>query len=282
MAELSVLMLSWNTRQLTLDALESIYANPPSVPFEVVVVDNASADGSADAIAERFPQVVLVRNPVNAGYGPGNNIALRHASGTGAVLLLGSDTLVGPGTLDGLLAALDRHPAAGAVTCRVEGPTGYPELTCLGFPTLRDGAATYLSLYRFARNTRREDFDFDAEQPVAQVSGTCLMIRRAVVDEIGGLFDEAYKILYTDVELCARIHEAGHDIVYTPAVTLVHFGNQSCVQATGELRADMYRDVLRYFRARFGRRALPVMGPILTLRLAAVNRGRHVDRLWRA
>jgi GT2 family glycosyltransferase len=271
-------MLSWNTRQLTLDALASLRENPSSRPLQVVVVDNASEDGSADAIASAFPEVTLVRNPVNAGYGPGNNIAFRHATGD-AVLLLGSDTLVRPGTLDGLLDLLDAHPEAGAVTCRVEGPTGYPERTVVDFPRLRDGAALYLSLPQYARHVARP-WDPEREQGADQVSGTCLLLRRALIERIG-LFDEAYKIMYTDVELCHRIHAADQAIVYAPEPRLVHFGNQSCVQATGALRAQMYEDIFRYYLATFGLRAAPVMLPILLLRLAALTRGRHLHRLLR-
>jgi GT2 family glycosyltransferase len=276
---LSILMLSWNTRELTLDALRTIYEHPPAAPFEVVVVDNASQDGSTDAIAGRFPQVVLVRHPTNSGYGPGNNIAFRHATG-GTALLLGSDTRVESGTLDTLLSTLSEHPEAGAVTCRVEGPTGYPEGTCLDFPTLRDGVALYLSLPHFAKHLPSEKFDFDRQQEVQQVSGTCLLLRRHLIERIG-LFDEGYKILYTDVELCQRIHDAGQAILYTPATSLVHLGSQSCIQATGRLRAQMYEDILRYYVSRFGRRGAVVMLPILLARLAAVNRGRQTWRLLR-
>jgi N-acetylglucosaminyl-diphospho-decaprenol L-rhamnosyltransferase len=276
---LSILMLSWNTRELTLDALRTIYEHPPASRFEVVVVDNASQDASADAIAERFPEVVLVRHDTNSGYGPGNNIAFRHSAGE-AVLLLGSDTRVGADTLDTLLSTLHEHPEAGAVTCRVEGPTGYPEGTCLDFPTLRDGAALYLSLPRFARHLPTGKFDFGRQQGVQQVSGTCLLLRRSLVERIG-LFDEGYKILYTDVELCQRVHDAGRTILYTPATSLVHLGNRSCVQATGRLRAQMYEDILRYYISRFGARGVVVMLPILLARLAAVNRGSQVWRLLR-
>ena len=271
---LSVLMLSWNTRELTLAALQSIYEHPPAGELEVVVLDNASSDGSADAIASRFPQVKLTRSATNLGYGPGNNLAFNHCHGA-AVLLLGSDTLVKKGTLDGLLACLESHPRAGAVTCRVEGPTGYPEGTCLSFPGLRDMAALYLSQARFARHLPGQEFDHSLTQPVEQVSGTCLMLRRDLIERIG-LFDEAYKILYTDVELCQRVHDDGWDIVYTGEVSLIHYGSQSCVQATGAVRTSMYQDIARYCRTRFGLRSLPLMLPILAARLAIVNRGRGV------
>lgn len=274
---LSVLMLSWNTRELTLAALDSIYEHPCAGGLEVVVLDNASSDGSAAAIAERFPQAILVESPTNLGYGPGNNAAFNRSSGA-AVLLLGSDTLVKAGTLDTLLTCLDDYPEAGAVTCRVEGPTGYPEGTCLGFPRLRDLVALYLSQPRWASHLPGPEFDHGATQVVQQVSGTCLMLRRKLIKRIG-LFDEAYKILYTDVELCGRVHDAGCDIVYTGETAIVHYGSQSCVQATGVVRTTMYQDIARYCRAHFGRRSLAVMLPILAGRLALVNRGRGVLEL---
>jgi hypothetical protein len=275
--KLSIIILSWNTRELTLDTLRSIYANPPVVEFEVVVVDNASGDGSADAIAERHPDVLLVRNEINSGYGPGNNIAFRRASGD-LLLLLGSDTRVGATTLDTLVRTIDEHPEAGCVTCRLEGPTGAPELNCMAFPTLLDGVTTYLSLRFLSRHARRRGFEFGRPQQVQQVSGTCVLLRREMIEQIG-LFDENYKIMYTDVELCERIHESGYAILYTPLTSLVHLGNQSCVQATGRVRAQMYQDTLRYFVSRFGRRAQLIMLPILMARLCVVNRGRQVWRL---
>jgi hypothetical protein len=277
MISLSILILSWNTRELTLDTLRTIYANPPKVQFEVAVVDNASSDGSADAIAKRYPPVLLVRSETNTGYGPGNNIAFAHTSGD-AVLLLGSDTRVGPNTLDTLIETLDAHPDVACVTCRIEGPTGVPELNCMEFPSLLDGAAAYLSLKLLARHARRRDFDFGCEQYAQQVSGTCMLLRRAFVERIG-LFDENYKIMYTDVELCERIHQSGGAILYTPKTSLVHLGNRSCRQATGRVRAQMYQDTLRYFVSRFGGSAQVLMLPILLARLFVVNRGRQVWRL---
>jgi GT2 family glycosyltransferase len=276
---LSILILSWNTRELTLEALASIAAHPPSDSYEVVVVDNGSHDGSADAIAARHPEVTLVRSPDNLGYGPGNNLAFRHSRGD-AVLLLGSDTIVRPGALDTLIRCLDEEPAAGAVTCRLEGPTGYPERACLDFPTVRDGAALYLSQPRFARHLPGDRFDFERRQSVAQASGTCLLLRREVVEQVG-LFDEAYKILYTDVELCHRIHDAGWDIVYTPDAVVMHLGHRSSEQATGPLRAQMYQDILRYYVTRFGSRAAVVLLPILLVRLSLLTRGRHLGALLR-
>lgn len=270
-------MLSWNTRELTLASIQSLYDNPAAVPFEVVVVDNGSADGSADAIAARFPQVTLVRSDRNLGYGPGNNLAYDHARGR-TLLLLGSDTVMEPGTLDGLLACLQAHPEAGAASCRVMLPDGAVDRTCLGFPDLRDLASLYTAQNWLVRHATDRGFDYYATQPVEQVAGTCLLLKRELVERIG-LFDEAYKILYTDVELCQRIHDAGEQIIYTGAISLVHYSSQSCKIARGPVRTQMYLDTARYSRSRFGRASLALMLPILGLRLALVNKGRGVTRL---
>jgi GT2 family glycosyltransferase len=274
-------MLSWNTRALTSRALAAIRACPPSVSYEVVVVDNASEDGSANDIAATYPEVTLVRSAVNLGYGPGNNLAFRHSSGE-YVLLLGSDTEVRPGSLDAMLQCFEQEaPAVGAVTPLIEGPTGHPERANYGFPSLRDGVALYLNQPRFARHVPLDDaFDYSQRQRIAQASGTCLLMQRALVMQIG-LFDEAYKILYTDVELCQRIHGAGKKIVFNPDAVIMHIGNQSCVQATGALRAQMYQDILRYFVTHFGWRAVAGLLPVLALRLSMKTRGRHLNALAR-
>jgi GT2 family glycosyltransferase len=276
---LSVLITSWNTRDLLADLLSSLSEFPSGVGAETIVVDNDSADGSAEMVESAHPEVVLIRNDYNRGFAAGNNQALAASSGR-AVLLLGSDTRVLGGTLKTMLDYLDAHPGVGVVSCRLLYPDGSPQLSCRRFPRVRDAVATYLSLHFLVRGYEMRDFDFDTIQEVEQPAATCLLIRRAVIEEIG-LFDERYSILYNDVDLCERIWKAGWTIVYHGGATVIHHGSSSTTQAPPELRLEMYRNILRYFTQRFGIRALIVLFPILLVRLAVVTRGRQLLALFR-
>jgi GT2 family glycosyltransferase len=278
-AGLSVLITSWNTRDLLADLLSSLSEFPSGVGTEIVVVDNDSADGSAEMVESAHPEVVLIRNDRNRGFAAGNNQALAASSGR-AVLLLGSDTRVLGGTLKTMLDYLDAHPGVGAVSCRLLYPDGSPQLSCRRFPRVRDAVATYLSLHFLVRGYEMRDFDFDTIQEVDQPAATCLLIRRTVIEDIG-LFDERYSILYNDVDLCERIWKAGSTIVYHGGATVIHHGSSSTTQAPPELRLEMYRNILRYFTQRFGIRALIALFPILLVRLAVVTRGRQLLALFR-
>jgi len=132
---LSVVVLSWNTRALTLACLEALYRETPRHAREVVVVDNGSADGSADAVAQRFPAVRLVRNPDNRLYAAGNNQGAHAASGE-FLCLLNSDTEVAPGALDTMVDFLRANPGHGAVAPMLVDPDGTVQRACQEFPTL--------------------------------------------------------------------------------------------------------------------------------------------------
>jgi GT2 family glycosyltransferase len=132
----SIVVLSWNTRELLAACLASLRDLPDRTTHELIVVDNASADGSADMVAQRFPDAVLVRNPGNQGYTAGNNTGAARATGE-LLFLLNSDTEIRPGALDTLTAFLDAHPGHGACAPRLDRPDGTPQPSCKTFPTLR-------------------------------------------------------------------------------------------------------------------------------------------------
>ena len=268
----SIIITSWNTRTYLEQTLASIRSSVVPGLAEVIVADNASADGSAQMVASAFPGVRLLRNTRNEGFARANNQGYGIAGGA-FILLLGSDTLMRAGTLETMAEYLDAHPSAGAVSCRLLNPDGTPQLSCRRFPRLRDAAVTYLSLHRLARDYTYRDFDFSLTQEVEQPAATCLMIRRSVI-ETTGLFDERYSILYNDVDLCRRIRAAGWTIWYLGNAEIVHHGSASTNQATPAIRLEMYRNILRYFEADHGWAARAVLTPILFLRLLAVTRSR--------
>jgi GT2 family glycosyltransferase len=275
---LSIIITNWNTRELVHQVLQSIFAHPPGVPFEVIVVDNASDDGSAEMIAQSFPMVRLIKNSRNEGYAKANNKGAAVANGE-MILLLGSDVVVIDDGLQKMFDYLSSHSHVGAVGCRLLNPDRTVQQSCRRFPTLRDAVLTYLSLHKLAGGYNIRDFDFYKTQEVDQPAATSLMIRKSVVNKLG-LFDERYTILYNDVDLCRRMHDAGWKIVYLADAEVIHHGSQSTKRATPAVRLEMYRNILVYYFRNVGSLAVVVLLPILGFRLAVVNRGRQVLGLF--
>jgi GT2 family glycosyltransferase len=247
------------------------------VPFEIIVVDNASDDRTSVELLSRFPSVHTITNTVNEGFARGNNIGLAAARGN-ILLLLGSDTEVTGGSIQRMYDHLVSHPEVGAVSCRLVNPDGTEQRSCRRFPTLGDALFTYLSLHSLAPRYNMADFDFHRTQDVDQPAATCFMLRRTALCD-GQLFDERLSILYNDVDLCKRIRAAGWRIVYLADAEVVHAGSQSTARATPELRLEMYRNILVYYFRSFGIPAVLLLLPILAVRLAIVNRGRQVGGL---
>ena len=194
-------------------------------------------------------------------------------------MLLGSDVLVTDESLQKMFDYLSLSQDVGAVSCRLLNPDRTVQRSCRRFPRLRDAVLTYLSLHTLASSYNISDFDFYRTQEVDQPAATCLMIRKSVVDRIG-LFDERYTILYNDVDLCKRVHQAGWKIVYLADAEIIHHGSQSTNRATPAVRLEMYRNILVYYFRHFGSIAVVVLLPILGVRLAVVNRGKCVAGLF--
>jgi N-acetylglucosaminyl-diphospho-decaprenol L-rhamnosyltransferase len=223
---LSVVVLSWNTKALTLACLRALFGEAPRHAREVIVVDNGSHDGSGDAIAEQFPAVRLLRNADNRLYAAGNNQgAARHRGEF--VCTLNSDTEVRPGALDRLVDWLLAHPDYGIAAPRLSDPDGSVQHACQRFPTL----ATALCFDSFwgtfwpgrsvvARYLMR-DFDHLQAADVDQPPGACWVLRAVEWRQLGG-FDEQLSLFYNDVDLCLRLRRAGRRIRYVADAEVMH------------------------------------------------------------
>lgn len=266
----SVIITNWNTRTLLRDLLRSIEVHRPAFPFEVIVVDNGSMDGSPEMVEEEFPWVVLHRNEKNEGYARANNLGYARARGE-FILLLGSDTVLVDDAVDRLAGYLRAHSDTGAASCRLLNPDRTVQGSCRRFPTLLDGVFTYLSLHRMAPEYNMNGFDFYRTQEVEQPAATCLMLRRATIEAVG-LFDERFSILYNDVELCRRIWQGGWKIAYVADGEVIHHGSQSTRRASPELRLEMYRNILLFFKMYVHPLSGWILRPILAIRLALATR----------
>ncbi len=248
---ISVAIVNWNTRDLLLDALESIYHDPNAQRFEVFVVDNSSSDGSASAVAEQFPQVVLTANSSNAGYAAGNNQAMKQAKAP-YILLLNPDVIVPIGTFTQVVSFMEAHPDAGAMGIRQVHPDGGVQNSVRGFPTPlaviweMTGFARLFPRSRVFGAYRMTWFQYNAVAEVDQPMGTFLLIRRTAMDSVGWL-DEQFPIFFNEVDWCLRCKRAGWKIYFDPDAQIVHYGGSSTSQVGAAMAWESRRGLLAFY-----------------------------------
>ena len=248
----SIIIVNWNTRELLARCLASIYQHPPRVPFEVIVVDNASSDGSAAMVRERFPQVRLIENQENVGFAKGNNQAIAASQGK-YILLLNSDTVVLPQALNRLIDFIETHPRAGMAGPRLLNPDGSLQPSCTPFPTLAREAWRLFHGYRIKPLAEYPMATWDEITPreVDVLMGACLLVRREVIDQIG-LLDEAFFMYSEEVDWCLRTKRAGWLVWWVPQASVVHYGGQSSRQASEKMFLQLYRSKVLFFRKHYG------------------------------
>ena len=230
--DVSVVIPSYNTRDLMEQALRTVMEAAVDLEVEIVVVDNASRDGSAEMVEEKFPQVELVRNEKNVGFAAANNVAFGRTRGR-YVLLLNSDTVVRPDTLRCLVKFLDDRPEAGAAGCKILNPDGTLQLESRrSFPTPAAAVWKLTGMSRLFPNSPRfahynlTYLDPEEVNEVDALSGSCMMVRREVIEQVGQL-DEAYFMYGEDLDWCYRMRQAGWQIYYVPHTAIIHFRGQS-------------------------------------------------------
>lgn len=238
--DLSVLVVSWNTRDLTLECLRQVLAGRGVLDVEVVVVDNASSDGTAAAIRARYPDVLVVENEANHGYPRANNQALEVARGR-HVLYLNSDAFVDPGTLERCVRALDEDGTLGMVGCRLEYGDGRIQYEG-GRRDYRLAHVAMEVLYLHELFPRHPvfashlmgDWDHDDTRDVEAICGAFMMVRREVAVDLGGLPEDVF-MYHEDLSFCLRVRRAGWRIRYLADVRTVHLANQSSMRSRSRL-----------------------------------------------
>jgi GT2 family glycosyltransferase len=238
--DVSVVVLNYNTRDLLADCLDSIYDSADGLDIELIVVDNASADGSADMVEKRYPQIYLIKNTVNAGFSGGINLGIRTASAD-KVLVLNQDTLLKPGSLEHMVGFLDESRDVGIVGPKLVSSSGEYQQSSNYFtiPSLRNALLILMRMV-FSHGRRLgalcADPVFNKNGPVEVdwIHGACMLVRREVFDQVG-LFDENFFVYMEDMELCYRSLQKGWKSFYLPEAEIVHLTNKSGIQNIGEL-----------------------------------------------
>jgi hypothetical protein len=226
--EVSVVVVSYNTREILRRCLARLQEEMAGIAGEVIVIDNASADGSPNMVATQFPQATLVRSIVNLGFAAANNRGFRIARGR-FVVLLNPDAFLGPGALARAVAHMQRHPRAAMAGGRLMDPEGRLQPSGRLFPSLLNEVLVTTGLAaRYPRSRLFGRFDRSWADPQAParvdwVPGAFTIIRRDVLQELGG-FDERFFLYYEEVDLCRRVAAAGHEIWYWPEIAVTHIG----------------------------------------------------------
>lgn len=231
--DISVVILNYNTRDLTRTCLTTLLASRlEKYVMEVIVCDNGSEDGSVEMIADEFPGVILIKNGKNLGFAAGNNPGIRKAKGR-FVLLLNTDTEIPRDTLRVMIGFMDSNPDAGAATCKLLLPDGSMDPAChRGFPTPWVSLTYLVKLEKLFPKTRlfgeyHQGYkDLASIHEVDCIVGAFFMVRREVISEVG-LLDEDYFMYGEDIDWAYRIRKAGWKIMYNPTVTILHKKKQS-------------------------------------------------------
>jgi N-acetylglucosaminyl-diphospho-decaprenol L-rhamnosyltransferase len=245
---LSIIIVSFNTRDDLARCLESLHRPPPSSPHEIIVVDNASVDGSV-GVARQWPDVSIVETGANLGFARANNIGIRASRGD-FLLLLNSDTVVPAGAVDGLVQALQQSADVAVVGPRLVDGEGRAELSfgaMIGpFNELRQKALVRGHDRRVPWISRLVERLTRSQHFPDWVSGACLLVRRADAEAVG-LLDERYFMYAEDVDFCAAIRARGRKVLFAPAISVVHHRGRSAAVARVATREAYRRSQLAFY-----------------------------------
>lgn len=252
---LSVVIVSYNTRAMTLDCLRTLFGEPGAAGAEVLVVDNASADGSAEAIRAEFPAARVILNERNAGFGAANNLAMAQARGR-YFLLLNTDAFPLPGAVAGLIDFLDKNPDVGVAGPRLLNRDGSLQQSCFRCTTPAYAWLENLGLLKLMRAHPAFDdyraWDHASERDVEFVIGACLLVRREVYEKVGG-FDERFFMYQEEADWEKRIKEAGWRIVFTPSAVVTHLGGASGLEQPAKISRHFFESLDTYMVKHHGR-----------------------------
>lgn len=263
--DLSFIIVSFNTKELLANCLESVYRTAGDLEGEIIVVDNASSDGSQEMIKDRFPGVKLLANDTNRGFAAANNQAFRIMQGRYA-LLLNSDAALTPGAARELFDFMEGHPRAAIAGAQLLNANGTKQNSIAPFPGLPTllGNETLLELL-FPRRFPGKRREYREPIPVASVIGAAMIVRREALAE-AGLFDERYFFFFEETDLARFLSQAGWSIYHVPRARIYHFQGKSVGHSLSS-RILFYRSRYRYFRKWYGKAPFTFFCTLIAARL---------------
>jgi hypothetical protein len=245
--DVSIIIVNWNTRELLLNCLSSVFATASGLDVEIIVVDNGSQDGSSEAARKQFPGITIIQNDRNRGFARANNQALARATGR-YFLLLNSDAVLTEGSLQGLVAFIDRTPEAGIASCQYIDTDGSRQNSFDNFPTLATelfNKSTLKLLFPARYPSKRRHY----REPVAvdSVIGACMLVRAEAVRKVGVL-DEDYFFFLEETDWCFRMRRAGWHVYHLPNIRVYHLQGKSKEKSPVNAWIEYYRSLYLFFK----------------------------------
>lgn len=265
---LSIVIVNFNTRELLKACLRSVEASRTAWPWELFVVDNASADGSADMVAAEFPWATLIRSESNRGYACANNLGLRRAAGS-YLLLLNPDTVLPPDALQQMVEYMDAHPEAGIAGPKLVRQDGSLDLACRrSFPSPEVSFYRMLGLSKlFPRSSRFGRYNLtylDPDRPaeVDSVVGAFMIVRSEAVSQVG-MLDESFFMYGEDLDWAFRIKSRGWKVLYNPAVVVLHYKGESSRRHPRKAILEFYRAMHLFYRKHYAAQTNVLLGALI-------------------
>jgi len=263
---ISAVIVSFNTRELTLKCLQTLRAELDGLSAEILVVDNGSTDESVEAVRESFPEVHVIENGRNTGFGAANNVAMLQSRGR-YLLLLNSDAFPRPGAIRTLIAHLDQHPEVGIVGPRLLNEDGSLQPSCFRFPSPLQAWLENLWLSAcFGHESALGDYrrwTHNSERRVEWIVGACMLLRREVFTEVGG-FDERFFMYAEETDWQKRVRDAGWEVSFTPAAEVTHLGGASGASERARINRQFFESLDQYQRKHHG------LAGLISLRCAMI------------
>jgi GT2 family glycosyltransferase len=269
MLDISIIVVNWNGRDLLARCLQCVEATVKQAAYEVIVIDNASTDGSQAMVRRDFPRVKLIENAQNVGFAKANNQGMEIAQGR-YVLLLNSDAFVKDGTIDTMVAFMDAHPAAGMAACKLLYEDGTVQPSVSRFPTLETEFYTAVGLEKLFPNSRlfgkyqMRYWDHNDLREVDVILGAFMVVRREAIEQVG-MMDERFFMYSEEVDWCYRFKRAGWKIYSTPATEAVHIWGGTSQQIRAQMIVQLYRSRVQFFRKHYGALSASLLKLILGL-----------------
>jgi GT2 family glycosyltransferase len=249
--DMSIVIVTWNAKKYAHECLTSLLRQNVDFSVEIIVVDNASSDGTPELVRDEFPQVKLIRNDRNLGFAAANNIGLRETTGD-CVCLINSDVVVPDGCLETIFQYMRRNPRIGLLGPQMIGPNGTVQRSTMRFPTVWNSFCFAVALGSVFRHSKlwggflMEDFAHDHVRDVEVLNGWFWVTRRQALDQVG-LLDERFFIYGEDIDWSYRFHQAGWRVVFYPGASALHYGGASSSNAPIRFYIEMQRANLQYW-----------------------------------
>ena len=256
--EISVITVSYNSKDLLIKSLESLTKTKENNKIEIIVIDNGSRDGSAEEVKKLFPRVILKENRANLGFAKAVNIGIKAARGR-LVLLLNPDTVVLNNAVEKMAEYLRSHKDIGIVGPKLLNPDGTVQLSCRSFPSWINAVYNRYSLMtrlfpknKYSARYLYSDWKHDEPRQVDWLSGACLMLKREMLDEIG-LFDEGFFMYCEDVDICYRAQKKGWKSVYYPFAEIVHYIGSVKKRISIKLIIFHHKSMYRFYKKHYSK-----------------------------